>query len=151
VPSMQSKSPSRNPKRPRSRSRSITPPPELAPEQERTARNLVRYALNNLATVHFIYPDRQALGVSNRRSVSPQSTHLDHLRAEDTEAFDPELASIALRSTKASGLFPSGMGEDDSPHEAIINVQWRYHPSEKSQKTLRWTFRANRVCFTKCD
>ena len=39
---LQSKFPSMSSKRPRSRSRSITPPPELAPEQERKARNLVR-------------------------------------------------------------------------------------------------------------
>jgi len=39
------------------------------------------------------------------------------------------------------------MGEDDSPHEAIINVQWRYHPSESGQKVLGWTFRVNRVGF----
>lgn len=31
-----------NPKAPHSRSRSITPPPELAPEQKMKARNLVR-------------------------------------------------------------------------------------------------------------
>ena len=146
-----SKSPARNSKRPRSCSRSITPPPELAPEQERKARNLVRYPLNNSVAVPFPHPDRQALGVSNRRSVSPQSTYFDHLKQDDTEVFDPELASIALRSTKASGLFPPGMGEDDGPHEAVINVQWRYQPSESGQKAPRWTFRVNRVGLTERD
>lgn len=42
MPPMQSEPPSMNSKRPCNRSRSITPPPELAPEQERKARNLVR-------------------------------------------------------------------------------------------------------------
>jgi len=66
------------------------------------------------------------------------------VRADDTETFDPELASIALRSARAASSFPSGVGEGDSPHEAIINVQWRYHPSERGQKTLKWTFPVNR-------
>jgi len=117
-----------NPNRPRSRSRSITPPPELAPEQKMKARDLVR----------------QALGLSDRRSVSPQPSCLDRHKVDDTEALDPELASIVLRSTKAGSSLPFRMGEDDHPHEVIINVQWRYHPSEGSQKPPRWTFRASR-------
>jgi hypothetical protein len=99
-----------------------------------------------LASVPSIHPDRQALGVSNRRSFSPKSTYFDHIRADDTETFDPELASIALRSTKTSSFFPSRMGEGELPHEVIVNVQWRYHPSERDQKTLRWSFHINRVC-----
>lgn len=124
VPSM----PSNNPEGSHSRSRSITPPPELAPEQRMKARDLVR----------------RALGLSNRRSDSPQPTHFDHHEADDMETFDPELASIVLRSTQGGSSLPSRTGEGDHPHEVIINVYWRCNPSEVGGKPHKWTFRANR-------
>jgi len=45
---------------------------------------------------------------------------------------------------KTSSLLSPKTGEGDLPHEVIINVQWRYHPSERGQKTLRWMFHVNR-------
>ena len=98
--------------------------------------------------VSFVHSDRQALGVSHRRSVSPQSACFDRHTADDTEVFDPELVSIVLRSKKNIGSPLPRTGGDNHPQEVIINVQWRYHPSE-GQKPPRWTFHVNRVCFTK--
>ncbi|KAH0832087.1 hypothetical protein J3R83DRAFT_12996 [Lanmaoa asiatica] len=111
-------------KRERSRSESITPPPELPAHQRTIAMNLVR----------------QALAIQSR---SPSPTFLLD-DSTDTIDLDPELAKIAeavRQQVKHSHIDPERAG---GPEAVNIKVRWRPHPLNPSAQEQCWTFKMGR-------
>ncbi|KAI9512389.1 hypothetical protein F5148DRAFT_1273703 [Russula earlei] len=94
--------------RPRSRSRSLTPPPELSMQQIQNVRNVVRTALGNLPR-----PD------------SPSNEHVDD--SMDSIVLDEDLASIA-REVRAQVNDVGDLQRGGGPGIVTIKVHWQSHP-----------------------
>ncbi|KAI0926871.1 hypothetical protein AcV5_007550 [Taiwanofungus camphoratus] len=122
-----------NRKRPRSRSRSITPPPALPIHAIQHARNAIR----------------QFMGVAPR----PASPTFIGDDSNDTIVLDPELESIARRvRTEASQrhmihstdgdsrLTPEGGG----PETVAIKLLWQPHPLNPTGQSGAWAFKIKR-------
>ncbi|CCL98858.1 uncharacterized protein FIBRA_00864 [Fibroporia radiculosa] len=116
-------------KRPRSRSRSITPPPAVPLEAMRNARDAVR----------------QFLGAVSR-SESPPVDFADD--STDTIVLDPELASIAqqMKSQSSQLRFGGTSSPPDTggPPTVTLKVRWVPHPQDKSSQTWTLPFQLNR-------
>ncbi|KDQ25903.1 hypothetical protein PLEOSDRAFT_1066923 [Pleurotus ostreatus PC15] len=118
--------------RSRSRSKSITPPPDIPLHQLINARNVVRQAL-----------------APAPRPASP--TAFDPDESTDTIILAPELAMIA-KTTKSQASFPqlstgSSFSEEPAPHATgsiLISVRWRPHPLDAIGKAEIWAFKMNR-------
>ncbi|KAF5382500.1 hypothetical protein D9615_003048 [Tricholomella constricta] len=110
-------------KRPRTRSRSITPPPELPRHQLQHARALVQKTLN-----------------TNPRPVSPN--HRDDNHSDDEIFSHPELArlarSVSRAPSHASSPAPEGAGT------VQLAVKWQPHPLNKAGQEDVWVFKMNR-------
>ncbi|TFY70973.1 hypothetical protein EVG20_g2036 [Dentipellis fragilis] len=115
-------------KRPRSRSRSLTPPPMLTMQQIQNARNVVRQ------TLQAVQPE------------SPTDSTFDD--STDTITLD-ELQTIALsrkqssftsdESTKGTMLDRGG-----GPEIVTIKVTWRPHPLDTAARAQVWGFKMKR-------
>ncbi|KAF4590037.1 hypothetical protein EYR40_009568 [Pleurotus pulmonarius] len=116
--------------RSRSRSKSITPPPDIPLHQLINARNVVRQAL-----------------APAPRPASP--TAFDPDESTDTIILAPELAMIA-KTTKSQASFSQispGNSFPPTPHATgsiLISVRWTPHPLNASGKAENWAFKMNR-------
>ncbi|THH09289.1 hypothetical protein EW146_g8721 [Bondarzewia mesenterica] len=121
---------SRNAKKARSRSRSLTPPPKLSIQQIQNARNVVRQALE-----------------SAPRPASPTQIYADD--SADIAILDPELVSIA-RAVEKQAQFASFAERSNTPDrgggpEVVqIKVKWCPHPLNQAAKPEVWGFKMNR-------
>ncbi|KAI0058271.1 hypothetical protein BV25DRAFT_1994402 [Artomyces pyxidatus] len=111
-------------KRQRSRSRSITPPPQLSLQQRQNARNLVRETLDARA-----------------RSPSPTTYLPDD--STDTIVLDPELLSIA-RAVKKQATYGGDSMDSGGPENVTIKVNWRPHPLDDEGRPQVWGFKMKR-------
>ncbi|KZP18892.1 hypothetical protein FIBSPDRAFT_863245 [Athelia psychrophila] len=117
TPVANGKRPAGKRKRARSKSRSITPPPELSMYHIEQARNLVRQALD-----------------SAPRAASPTYRADDSL---DNITLDPELALIAKAIRNAPKATTSGsnvVSQGGGPERVTVKVKWRPHPLDDSAK-----------------
>ncbi|KAI0322030.1 hypothetical protein OF83DRAFT_1096336 [Amylostereum chailletii] len=117
-------------KRPRSRSRSLTPPPELSMQQIQHTRNAVRQALETAP-----------------RPASPTNYQADE--STDTIILDPELASIQraimLEASRTGGLSRSLTPDrGGGPENVVIKVNWRPHPLNTAAKPRIMGFKLKR-------
>ncbi|KAI9573567.1 hypothetical protein HD554DRAFT_900089 [Boletus coccyginus] len=120
---MENTSPNKR-KRERSRSQSITPPPELPAHLRANAMNLVR----------------QALGIQHR----PPSPTFFPDDSIDTIDLDPELAKISeavRQQVKHVHIDPDRAG---GPEVVDIKVRWRPHPRNPTAQEECWTFNMKR-------
>ncbi|KAG5646495.1 hypothetical protein DXG03_003260 [Asterophora parasitica] len=111
-------------KRARTRSRSITPPPELPRHQLQHARALVQQTLN-------VAP----------RAASP--THQDD-DSDDAVFSNPELARLA--ATRAPTHFASSPPPPEGTDTIQLRVKWQAHPLNTAMEAKEdpWVFKMNR-------
>ncbi|THV03056.1 hypothetical protein K435DRAFT_310547 [Dendrothele bispora CBS 962.96] len=112
-------------KKPRSRSRSITPPPQVPLHQLQNARNIVR----------------KALGVSHTTS-TPELD--DDFRLDETQnRLDPELAAYARKHASKQHAYPRG--SSSGPEDKVtVRVRWQPHPKELTGKQTITEFRLDK-------
>jgi len=107
-------------KRPRSRSRSLTPPPELSMHQIQNVRNVVRMALGNVP-----------------RPVSPSNEYIDE--SMESIVLDEDLASIA-REVQAQVKDGGDLEFRGGPEDVTIKAHWMPHPQNPGGRADVWTF-----------
>ncbi|KAG6817010.1 hypothetical protein H0H87_000906 [Tephrocybe sp. NHM501043] len=113
-------------KRPRSRSRSITPPPELPPQQVQHMRALVEQTLNT--------------------GPQPTTTRDDYEYDNDDALFkNPELARLAksVKSRPQAQMAYSSPAPEGAD-TIQISVKWKLHPLDPNGKEDVWVFKMNR-------
>lgn len=107
-------------KRPRSRSRSLTPPPELSMQQILNVRNIIHKELGNVPR-----PD------------SPSNEYIDD--SMDSIVLDEDLASIA-REARARVKHGGDIETRGGPENVTIKVHWQPHPLSPDNSIDVWTF-----------
>jgi len=115
----------RGKKRPRSRSRSLTPPPELTMQQILNVRNIIHKELGNVPR-----PD------------SPSNEYIDE--SMDSIVLDEDLASIA-REARARVNHGGDLEKRGGPENVTITVHWQPHPLNPDDSIDVWTFVTKRV------
>lgn len=137
-------------KRPRSRSRSLTPPPALPQHALMTARQTIRCVARSLfRKFHDLsnsFP-RELVGLAPRAE-SPTWNAGDE--SADTIVLAPELAEISrqVRNERKHGISDQAHQPVDGggPEFANITVHWRSHPLNPNGTTNSWKFKIKRVC-----
>ncbi|EED79426.1 predicted protein [Postia placenta Mad-698-R] len=118
-----------NNKRPRSRSRSITPPPALPAHALQHARDAIR----------------EIMGIIPR---APSPTYEEEESADVFE-LDPELARIRAQIRSQSDSFETPASQDTGgPPTVAVKVRWIPHPQNPAARSDVWGFKLNRVI---CD
>jgi len=107
-------------KRPRSRSKSLTPPPEVPMHQILNVRHVIREQLGDLP-----------------RADSPSNDYVDE--SMDSIVLDEDLASIA-QEARARVKLGGDLEKRGGPENVTINVQWQPHPLNSEGSTEDWTF-----------
>jgi len=108
-------------KRPRSRSRSLTPPPELSMQQILNVRNIIHKELGNVP-----------------RADSPSNEYIDD--SMDSIVLDEDLASIA-REARARVNHGGDLEKRGGPENVTIKIHWQPHPLLSPDNSVDvWTF-----------
>ncbi|VDC00738.1 unnamed protein product [Peniophora sp. CBMAI 1063] len=118
---------SQNNKRPRSRSRSLTPPPQLSQAQIQNARLAVRRALADTV-----------------RAPSPTADDWEGEQSQDTIVLDPELAAIQERVRSSQFLQGErSNGRGGGPEIVMLKVKWKPHPQDPDgeEDTVQYKYR----------
>ncbi|KAI0304445.1 hypothetical protein B0F90DRAFT_1889935 [Multifurca ochricompacta] len=111
-------------KRPRSRSRSLTPPPKLSMQQILNVRHVVRTTLEEKS-----------------RADSPTNDYIDD--SVDTIVLDEDLVSIA-RQVQAQVDHGGDSKDEGGPEIVTIEVHWLPHPLDTNGRAAVWTFEMKR-------
>jgi len=124
----------------RSRSKSITPPPEVPKHQLQNVKGIVRWVLGLEFFTCTNAHDRKTLGVT-RATSSPDLD--DDFKLDDTQnRLDPELAEYARKHAQSHPRATSSGPED----KVTVRVRWQPHPQDPSGKKTITEFRLEKVC-----
>ncbi|KAF5369341.1 hypothetical protein D9758_002505 [Tetrapyrgos nigripes] len=117
----------RGSRRKQSRSRSITPPPQVSEQQLKIAREQIR----------------KVLGVT-RATTSPETEDNEFKLDDSPEKLDPELAAYAQRHA-AKAQAHAHRGSSTGPEDKVtIRVKWQPHPNNSSKSATVSEFRLDR-------
>lgn len=129
-------------KRPRSRSRSLTPPPELSMQQILNVRNIIQYASVDIHKVRSLnrFCSKELGNVP--RPDSPSNEYIDD--SMDSIVLDEDLASIA-REARARVNHGGDLEKRGGPENVTIKVHWQPHPLSPDNNVDVWNFVTKRV------